>query len=44
MKYTLEVVDDPRPKRSLWESGRKFLPLFARERSHFTAALIAIVA
>jgi ATP-binding cassette, subfamily B, bacterial len=42
MKYTLEVVKGPRPKRSLWESGRKFLPLFAREKSHFIAALIAI--
>jgi ATP-binding cassette, subfamily B, bacterial len=48
MKYTLETNRSasekaPRPKRSLRESGRKFLPLFATERKSFIAAVVAIV-
>ncbi len=48
MKYTLETAGPgpgkaPRPKRSLRESGRKFLPLFAAEKTPFIAAVAAIV-
>src|SRR6266853_5080714 len=43
MKYTLEIADRPRQKRSLREFGKKFIPLFAAEKSHFFAALLAIV-
>jgi ATP-binding cassette, subfamily B, bacterial len=43
MKYTLETAKGPRPKRSLRESGRKFLPLFAAEKKPFIAAMAAIV-
>jgi ATP-binding cassette subfamily B protein len=43
MKYKLETKQGPGQKRSLWESGKKFLPLFATERASFIAALVAIV-
>jgi ATP-binding cassette, subfamily B, bacterial len=43
MKYTLETGMGPRPKRSLRESGKKFLPLFATENRSFIAAVVAIV-
>ena len=43
MKYTLETSMGPRPRRSLRESGRKFLPLFATEKKSFIAAVVAIV-
>jgi ATP-binding cassette, subfamily B, bacterial len=43
MKYTLETKPGPRPKRSLRESGKKFLPLFATEKASFIAAVAAIV-
>jgi ATP-binding cassette, subfamily B, bacterial len=43
MKYKLETAAGPRPKRSLRESSRKFLPLFATEKNHFIGALGAIV-
>lgn len=47
-KYTLETAQaafakGPRPKRSLRESGRKFLPLFVTEKKPFIAAMGAIV-
>jgi ATP-binding cassette subfamily B protein len=47
-KYTLETAGSaagkaPRPKRSLRESGRKFIPLFAAEKTPFIAAVAAIV-
>src|SRR5580658_7198206 len=42
MKYTLETAKGPGKKRSLRESGRKFLPLFATEKKPFIAAVIAI--
>jgi ATP-binding cassette subfamily B protein len=42
MKYTLETKMGPRPKRSLRESGKKFLPLFATEKKSFIAAVVAI--
>src|SRR5580692_4638678 len=43
MKYTLETAKGPGKKRSLRESGKKFLPLFATEKKPFIAALSAIV-
>lgn len=43
MKYKLETAAGPRPKRSLWESSKKFLPFFATEKRHCVAALTAIV-
>jgi ATP-binding cassette subfamily B protein len=43
MKYTLETAKGPRQKRSLKETGRKFLPLFAAEKKPFYAAVAAIV-
>ncbi|MGA2881798.1 MAG: ABC transporter ATP-binding protein [Bryobacteraceae bacterium] len=44
MKYKLETAaGGPRPKRSLRESSKKFIPLFAQEKSHFIGALLAIV-
>jgi ATP-binding cassette subfamily B protein len=42
MKYTLSAATRPQ-KRSLRESGRKFLPLFASEKRPFIAAVVAIV-
>jgi len=42
MKYTLSPATRPQ-KRSLRESGRKFLPLFATEKKPFIAAVFAIV-
>ncbi len=42
MKYTLSPATRPQ-KRSLRESGRKFLPLFAMEKKPFLAAVAAIV-
>jgi len=42
MKYTLETKPGPRPKRSLRESGKKFLPLFATEKTSFIGAVVAI--
>jgi len=41
-KYTLSPATRPQ-KRSLRESGGKFLPLFATEKKPFIAAVIAIV-
>ena len=32
MKYKLETAAGPRPKRSLRESSKKFLPFFATEK------------
>src|SRR5580692_2326841 len=43
MKYTLETAKGPGKKRSLRESGKKFLPLFATEKKPFIAAVAAIV-
>jgi ATP-binding cassette, subfamily B, bacterial len=43
MKYKLETAAGPRPKRSLRESSKKFLPLFATEKGPFIGALVAIV-
>jgi ATP-binding cassette, subfamily B, bacterial len=43
MKYKLETSTGPRPKRSLRESGKKFMPLFASEKRPFIGALIALV-
>jgi ATP-binding cassette subfamily B protein len=44
MKYTLETAaKGPRQKRSLRESGGKFIPLFAEEKKPFVAAVAAIV-
>jgi ATP-binding cassette, subfamily B, bacterial len=48
MKYTLETARSasergPRQKRSLRESGKKFLPLFATEKKPFYAAVGAII-
>jgi ATP-binding cassette, subfamily B, bacterial len=43
MKYKLETSAGPRPKRSLRESSKKFLPLFATEKGPFIGALVAIV-
>ena len=43
MKYKLETTQAPGPKRSLRESSKKFLPLFATEKAPFIAALVAIV-
>jgi len=43
MKYTLETAKGPRQKRSLKETLRKFLPLFATEKKPFIAAVFAIV-
>src|SRR5580692_7766562 len=43
MKYTLETGKGPKQKRSLRESTRKFIPLFAREKRPFYAAVAAIV-
>jgi ATP-binding cassette subfamily B protein len=42
MKYTLEAGARPQ-KRSLRESGKKFLPLLATEKSPFIVAVVAIV-
>lgn len=42
-KYTLNTGLGPRPKRSLREYGRKFLPLFATEKPAFAAAVAAII-
>jgi ATP-binding cassette subfamily B protein len=42
MKYTLDTTIGPRPRRSLRESGKKFLPLFATEKKSFIAAVVAI--
>jgi ATP-binding cassette subfamily B protein len=43
MKYKLETQNRPGQKRSLWESGKKLIPLFATEKGAFIAALAAIV-
>lgn len=43
MKYKLETGQGPRQKRSLRESSRKFLPLFATEKKPFIGALAAII-
>ncbi|HTW63563.1 MAG TPA: ABC transporter ATP-binding protein [Bryobacteraceae bacterium] len=43
MKYKLEIDNRSGPKRSLRETGRKFLPLFATEKWPFAAAVAAIV-
>ncbi len=43
MKYKLETSTGPRPKRSLRESSKKFMPLFATEKRAFIGALIALV-
>ena len=43
MKYTLETAKGPRQKRSLRETWRKVLPLFATEKKPFIAAVAAIV-
>jgi len=43
MKYKLETENRPRQRRSLRESSRKFLPLFATETGPFIGALVAIV-
>src|SRR5579862_9636897 len=43
MKYKLETENRSRQKRSLRESSRKYLPLFASEKWPFVAALAAIV-
>jgi ATP-binding cassette, subfamily B, bacterial len=43
MKYTLETAKGPGKKRSLRESGKKFIPLFATEKKPFIAAVFAIV-
>src|SRR3984885_5296120 len=43
MKYKLETANRPRAKRSLRESSKKFLPLFATEKNHFIGAVAAIV-
>ncbi len=41
-KYTLDTGKAPGQKRSLRESGKKFLPLFATEKKPFIAAVAAI--
>jgi ATP-binding cassette, subfamily B, bacterial len=43
MKYKLETQNRPGQKRSLRESSKKFLPLFATEKGPFIGALVAIV-
>jgi len=43
MKYKLETQNRPGQKHSLWESGKKLIPLFATEKSHCIGALVAIV-
>jgi len=43
MKYKLETSTGPRPKRSLRESSKKFMPLFATEKRPFIGALVALV-
>src|SRR5580704_5085360 len=43
MKYKLDTQERTGPKRSLRESGKKFLPLFADEKGAFSAAMVAIV-
>jgi ABC-type multidrug transport system fused ATPase/permease subunit len=43
MKYKLETDKRPGQKRSLRESSRKFLPLFATEKRSFAGALVALV-
>ncbi len=43
MKYKLETSTGPRPKRSLRESSKKFMPLFASEKRPFIGALVALV-
>jgi len=43
MKYKLETDKRPGQKRSLRESSRKFLPLFATEKRPFAGALVALM-
>jgi ATP-binding cassette subfamily B protein len=43
MKYKLETENRSRQKRSIGETGKKFLPLFATEKGPFIGALVAIV-
>src|SRR3984885_8395967 len=43
MKYKLETQNRPGQKRSLRESSKKFLPLFATEKGPFIGAVVAIV-
>ncbi len=43
MKYKLETDKRPGQKRSLRESSRKFLPLFATEKRSFAGALVALL-
>lgn len=43
MKYKLETATGPRPKRSLRESSKKLIPLFATEKRPFSGAVVAIV-
>ena len=43
MKYKLETTQTLGPKRSLRESSKKFLPLFAGEKVPFIGAIVAIV-
>jgi ATP-binding cassette subfamily B protein len=43
MKYKLETKDGPGQKRSVWESSKKLIPLFATEKLPFIAAMVAIV-
>jgi ATP-binding cassette subfamily B protein len=43
MKYKLDTANSPRQKRSVRESGKKLLPLFATEKRPFIGALVAIV-
>jgi ATP-binding cassette, subfamily B, bacterial len=43
MKYKLETEKRPGQKRSLRESGRKLIPLFATEKRSFVGALVALV-
>jgi ATP-binding cassette subfamily B protein len=43
MKYKLDTANSPRQKRSVRESGKQLLPLFAPEKRPFMGALVAIV-
>jgi ATP-binding cassette subfamily B protein len=43
MNYTLEKSAGPRPKKSLRESGKTFVPLLAAEKSSVIKAVVAIV-
>jgi ATP-binding cassette, subfamily B, bacterial len=43
MQYKLETENRPKQKRSLRESSRKLIPLFATEKKHFIGAVAAIV-